>query len=188
MSSQSRFFQSNNNNSSSTDNNDSSNVKLLAAVGGSIVFSGLAMSYYYSKKLKQQENEFNEKFQQLIQQQNKVPMSSQFSARIAPGPVPSLQLSSPVFAPLSNPNSQLTHQGSTNQLSSAITASPRLMPNRRSAVVVVDPVSTGANVAHEVTRRGIPCIRVMSGKLNRSIQTFCVLELLLFVETNRLFN
>ena len=33
----------------------------------------------------------------------------------------------------------------------------------RQAVIVVDPISTGANVAFEVTRRGYPCIKVASG-------------------------
>jgi len=32
----------------------------------------------------------------------------------------------------------------------------------RRALVVVDPVSTGANLAHEIMSRGIPCVRVFS--------------------------
>lgn len=33
---------------------------------------------------------------------------------------------------------------------------------RPPAVIVVDPVSTGANLAHEIMTRKIPCIRVYS--------------------------
>lgn len=157
-------------------------LKVIAAVGGSLLFSGLAMSYYYGKKLKQQQEDFDNKLQNLIlaqqqnQGQNNVLQSNQFSARIAPGPVPTLLLSSPAFQPVSTsatPRTGPTDAATAilqrrNSGASLVQASPRLMP-RRSAIVVVDPVSTGANVAHEVTRRGIPCIRVMSGFMSPTL-------------------
>ena len=57
-------------------------------------------------------------------------------------------------------------------------ASPRVPPSaslggaasrHRPAVIVVDPISTGANVAFEVTKRGYPCIKVASGYVSPSL-------------------
>jgi hypothetical protein len=134
---------------SADNNNNNGNIKLFGAVGGSLLLSSLALSYYYNKRLKSQQEEFDKKLQSLLEGKlNYLTQSTQFNARIAPGPVPTLQLSSPVFQPIAHNN-----VNNSANLPTAITASPRLMP-RRSAVIVVDPVSTGANVANEITKRG----------------------------------
>ena len=65
---------------------------------------------------------------------------------------------SPAFTPLSSPRMP----PSTHSLTST-RASPR------QAVIVVDPISTGANVAFEVTRRGFPCIKVASGYVSPAL-------------------
>ena len=63
---------------------------------------------------------------------------------------------SPAFTPLSSPRAP----PSTHSLTSRAT---------RQAVIVVDPISTGANVAFEVTRRGFPCIKVASGYVSPAL-------------------
>ena len=73
--------------------------------------------------------------------------------------------SSPAFTPLATPHTTF----SPLPPASASSASSRRDSVRgsislpRQAVIVVDPISTGANVAFEVTRRGFPCIKVASG-------------------------
>ena len=63
---------------------------------------------------------------------------------------------SPAFTPLSSPRAP----PSSHSLSGR---------TGRQAVIVVDPISTGANVAFEVTKRGYPCIKVASGYVSPAL-------------------
>ena len=105
------------------------------------------------------------------------PAASPAALSVVPPSVPSTPLintarpgvfapASPAFRPASPravvPSLPSSH-GHRDSLSSS-----RSTPLRQ-AVIVVDPISTGANVAFEVTRKGYPCIKVASGYVSPAL-------------------
>ena len=68
---------------------------------------------------------------------------------------------SPAFTPLATPHGNFSPLPSLSSHRRDSTRGSISQP--RQAVIVVDPISTGANIAFEVTRRGYPCIKVASG-------------------------
>ena len=70
---------------------------------------------------------------------------------------------SPAFTPLATPHGTFSPLPSSSSSHNRRDSIRQSNSTPRQAVIVVDPISTGANVAFEVTRRGYPCIKVASG-------------------------